>query len=166
MSEVRRALGVPAKQAVTSTYSDHVAEEAGRAARFAQLLREHREALKLKQEEVAERSGVHLSTYSRWERGQLRNPIPEDVQAVCKVVRLSTVTAGIVLGYLAPEEAEQIPEPPRRFDPLVEEAIAILEDDSMSDTARQGALAYLQFLQANTNAEKQKPGTGNQSRAS
>lgn len=164
MSDVRRVLGMPAKQGLTSTYSDHVAEEESRGRRFGQLLKEHREAKGLKQEEAAEKSGVHLSTYSRWERGIVRNPIPEDIRAVCEAVGLSTITANVVLGSVAPEEAERLPEPPRRFDPRVEKAIAILEDDAMDDDTRQSALDYLEFLRARPGMRQ--PGTDkDQSRA-
>lgn len=167
MSNVQHVSGVPAIWALTSTYSDPVAAEEEGGRRFAQLLREHRTRLRLRQEDVAEKSGVSLRTISRWEAGHTRNPKPEELQAVCRVIGLPTVAAGIALGYLAPEETEHLPKPPRRFDPEVEEAIAILQDEGMSDMARQGALQYLRFLLSNANTEKETPGTGQgQSRAS
>jgi transcriptional regulator with XRE-family HTH domain len=139
-----------------------VGEEGGQ--RFAAVLREHRTAARLRQEDVAARSGVSLSTINRWERGQVRNPKPEELQAVCRIVGLSTVQAGIALGYLASEDTGHLPTPPRRFDPIVEKAIAILEDPDMSEETKMSALHYLRYLQSST--ETRKPGTGeSQSRA-
>lgn len=150
-----------AKQSVTSAYGDPVtvAEEGGR--RFAALLREYRTAAGLRQEDVADRSGVSLSTINRWERGLVRNPKPDEVQAVCRVLRLSTVAAGIALGYLAPADTEHLPEPPRKFDPTVAKAIAILEDPDMPDDVREAALQVIEVLRANA----RRPGTEDRSRA-
>lgn len=167
MSDVCDASTMRIIRALTSAYGDPVTAEGEGGRRFAQLLREYRTKSRLRQEDVAERSGVSLATYNRWERGQVVNPKPKEVQAVCRVLGLPTVAAGIALGYLAPEEAEQLPAPPRRFAPEVEEAISILEDPLMSDMAKLGALQYLRFLQSNASAGTETPGTGeSQSRAS
>ncbi|MGS2615104.1 helix-turn-helix transcriptional regulator [Micromonospora sp. LZ34] len=143
---------------LSSIYGDPVAAEEEGGRRFAALLREYRAAAKLRQEDVAERSGVSLSTINRWERGQVRNPKPEEVQAVCRVLGLSTVAAGIALGYLAPEDTEHLPEPPRRYDATVEEAIAILQDPGMDEQTQYAAMQYLRYLHSRAGAER--PGTG------
>jgi transcriptional regulator with XRE-family HTH domain len=166
MSDVCSASSVSGTSSLSRAYgvrvADEVAQEEG-GRKFAALLRQHRTALGLRQEDVAELSGVHLSTYSRWERGIVRNPVGEEVQAVCRVLRLSTIHAGVALGYLSAEDAERVPEPPRTFSPEAAEALAILEDPDMPNETKYAALQYLRFLRANS----EKPGNGNgQSRAS
>lgn len=149
------------KSDLTSTYRDPVAEEeAGK--RFAALLRKYRLAAKLKQEEVADRSGVPLRTITRWEAGQLSRPEPENVRRVCQVIGLSTVAAGIALGYLSPDDVEYLPEPPPPADPTRDEAIAILRDPRMPEAAQMAALHYLRYLQAQ---EAQRMPGDDQSRA-
>ncbi|MEV2239437.1 helix-turn-helix domain-containing protein [Micromonospora sp. NPDC049891] len=138
------------------------AEQNESGKRFARLLREYRAKAGLRQEDVAERSGVSLSTIQRWESGQARNPKPDEVQAVCRVLGLSTVTAGVALGYLSPADVEYLPPPPRPQDPTVGEAISILEDDAMPDEARRAALHYLQYLRFQHST---KPDPGRQGRA-
>ncbi|MEV5819215.1 helix-turn-helix transcriptional regulator [Micromonospora haikouensis] len=160
MSSAWQASDMSIIVALTSAYSDPVAAEEESGQRFAQLLRQHRAKLRLRQEDVAERSGVSLRTISRWETGQVRNPKPEELQAVCRVLGLSTVTATTALGYLAPEDTEHLPEPPPLLAPDVEEAIAILNDPLMSDAARYGALEYLRFLLSKANAVNETPETG------
>lgn len=155
MSDVWRTPYEPKEWALTSTYGDLVAaaeEEGGR--RFAALLREYRSRKQLRQEDVADRSGVSLSTINRWERGLVRNPKPEEMQAVCRILGLSTVAAGIALGYLAPEDVEHLPEPPTPVSPTEEEAMSIIRDPDMSDQAKHNALTYLRFLRA-----QEQPGT-------
>lgn len=142
---------------LTSTYGDPVAVEEEAGKRFAALLREYRLAAKLKQEDVAERSGVSLRTISRWEGGDLRRPELEDVKAVCRVIGLSTVLAGVALGLLAPEDVEHLPEPPPPPDPMQDEAIAILRDPEMPEETKRAALHYLRYLRAQT--EREQPGT-------
>ncbi|QKW15305.1 helix-turn-helix transcriptional regulator [Verrucosispora sp. NA02020] len=133
------------------------AEQNDSGNRFSRLLREYRVRVGLRQEDVADRSGVSLETISRWERGQVTNPKPEQVQAVCRVLGLSTVTAGVALGYLAPADVEHLPPPPRRQDPTVEEAVSILEDPDMPDATKQAALSYLRYL----HSTQPGPTTGN-----
>lgn len=157
MSDVWQVPYQAEEWSLTSTYGDPVAadEEAGK--RFAALLREYRQAARLKQEDVAERSGVSLRTYNRWESGQLSRPEPEDVRRVCRVIGLSTVLAGVALGYLAPEDVEHLPEPPPPADPLRDEAVAIIADPGMPEDTRRAALHYLRYLRAQ--AETEQPGT-------
>lgn len=157
MSDLWHALGMAANQPLTSTYGDPVAAEEEGGRRFAALLREYRKRLDLRQEDVADRSGVSLSTINRWERGMVRNPKPDEVRAVCEAIGLPTVAAGIALGYIAPAEAEHLPEPPRRLDPTVAEAVAILEDEGMSREKKFAVLEYLRWLHATP--ETRQPGT-------
>lgn len=155
MSDVWQMSGVAAIRPLTSAYGDRVAVTREGGERFKQLLKEHRTALGLTQDDVAVQSGVSLSTINRWERGLVHNPEPEQIKAVCRVVRMSTVAAGIALGYLAPEDVEHLPEPPAPTSPTEEEAVAIIRDPNMTDAAKRNALAYLQFLRA----QAEQPGT-------
>ncbi|MER7331591.1 MULTISPECIES: helix-turn-helix domain-containing protein [unclassified Micromonospora] len=125
--------------------------------RFAALLRQHRVARELRQEDVAERSGVSLSTINRWERGLIRNPVPIELKAVCRVVGLRPDAAWIALGGIDPEDVEDLPDPLPPASPTEEEAIAIIRDPAMPDHVIESALQYLRFLHAQ--AETQQPGT-------
>ncbi|MEU0078651.1 helix-turn-helix transcriptional regulator [Micromonospora tulbaghiae] len=122
--------------------------------RLAALLRQHRAARELRQEDVAERSGVSLSTINRWERGIIRNPVPTELKAVCRVIGLRPVAAWIALGAIDPEDVEDLPEPLPPASPTEAEAIAIIRDPNMSDAAKKNALQFLEFLQA-----QEQPGT-------
>ncbi len=68
------------------------------------------------------------------------------MQAVCRVLGVSTVAAGVALGYLSPADVEYLPPPPRPQDPTVAEALSILEDLDMPDATKQAALHYLRYL--------------------
>lgn len=150
---------MPSTTALTSAYAVHVANGDG-GRRFGELLRQHRTLKGLRQEDVVERvrqqggtvgqKGLSLSTYNRWERGEITNPKPPEVVAVCKVLGISTVHAGVALGYLTPEDADPIPEPPRQVSPHVLEALAVLEDPDVPEETKRTALEYLQFLRAKT----------------
>lgn len=69
-----------------------------RRSAFATLLREFREAADLTQAEVAERAGVHLQTYMRWERG-------DSEPGYSRLVELARVF-GRTLNDFAPSEGE------------------------------------------------------------
>lgn len=148
MGDVCRASSMPDIDRLTSAYAVRVTEQGGR--RFAALLRQHRSKLGLRQEDVAELSGVDLSTYNRWERGLVTNPKPDQVRDVCRVLRLSTVLAGVALGYLSPEDAQEVPEPPRPMRPEVAEALALLEDPDVPEDIKRSAFEYLQYLRHKT----------------
>jgi transcriptional regulator with XRE-family HTH domain len=156
MRDVRQVSSTRGIRALTSAYAVHVANGDG-GRRFGDLLRQYREALELRQEDVVELvrqqaagEDFSLATYSRWERGHVINPKPDDVVAVCKVLRLSTVAAGAALGYLAPTDIEHLPEPPRPLNARVEEILAILEDPDMPDDVVDAALQVIRVLRANT----------------
>lgn len=157
MSDVWRMPHAARINALTSTYGEPVPLDenqttAGR--RFGALLRQHRDARGLRQEDVANESGVSLSTINRWERGIVRNPVPTEIKAVCRVVRLRPIAAWIALGALDPEDVEDLPDPLPPASPTEEEAVAIIRDPAMSDEARRNALAYLKYLRAQA-----QPGT-------
>jgi transcriptional regulator with XRE-family HTH domain len=133
-------------QALSSTYGDRVADdEPGR--RFAQLLRSRRAELGLRQEDIAEKSGVSLSTIQRWEAGNVRNPDPAQVQAVCRVLGIRTVDAAVALGYVAAEDTEPAPPPPIRS-PALQELIDMFEDPAVPESMKREALNYLRYLRS------------------
>jgi transcriptional regulator with XRE-family HTH domain len=147
MRHTRQASHTRAGKTRQYAYRDPVAaQEQDNGKRFARLLREYRTKAGLRQEDVVTRSGVSLSTIQRWESGNARNPKPDEVQAVCRVLGLSTVAAGVALGYLSPADVEYLPPPPRPQDPTVDEALSILEDPLMSHDAKKAALSYLHYL--------------------
>lgn len=163
MSNVWRTARMTGGPRLTSIYGDQVAEEEEAGRRFGALLRSHRQAAKLRQEDVAERSGVSLSTINRWERGIVRNPVPTELQVVCRIVSLSTVAAGLALGYLAPEDVEHLPEPPGPADPREAVALDILRDPELPDSLRDSAYHYLEFVRSQ--AHRQQPETDQSSQA-
>lgn len=145
-------------RALASAYGHPVADDDG-GKRFAALLRTHRTAAELRQEDVADRSGVSLSTISRWERGQVENPKPTELRAVCRVVKLRTVAACEALGYLDPAELADIPQPPREHGPTVEEIISIFENPDVPHEVKYATLQYLRWLR---HQNESGPGTPSQ----
>lgn len=144
MSDVWHALGMTAIPGLTSTYGDPVPKAEG-GQRFAALLREYRARVELRQEDVADASGVSLSTVNRWERGVVVNPKPDEVRAVCRVLKLPPIKAAIALGYVDTDEWDE-PEPPRTFTPTVEEVIDMFMDDDMPDDVKFAGIQYLRYL--------------------
>ncbi|WP_328344937.1 helix-turn-helix domain-containing protein [Micromonospora sp. NBC_00421] len=135
------------------------AEEVG-PARLGQLIREARRARRWTQRDLAEESGVSIETIKRYENGKTNSPEADLIRNIIRALNIPVVEIPIALGLVTRDELDPPPAPPRQFDPLVEEAIAILRDPDMSETARQGALTYLQFLQNQNTPETRKPGTG------
>src|SRR5262249_7799251 len=56
---------------------------------FCQLLRDHREAAGLSQEELADRAGISAQAGGALERGQRRRPHPHTVRALARALALS-----------------------------------------------------------------------------
>lgn len=160
MRDVRHVAHVTHKRTLASVYGGTV-PATGPNQRFAALLREARKKAGLDQEDVAEQSGVSLSTYGRWENGNVGNPKPRQVLAVCEVLGLNTVAAGIALGYVAEQDTEPLPER-EPLDPTVEEIIALFRRGDVGDDDKFAALRYLRFLAS----ESAEPGPDKQTRAS
>lgn len=144
MSDVRHVLRVARKAGLTSTYGDPVPKEEG-GRRFAALLREYRAKRELRQEDVANESHVSLRTISRWEAGDVVNPKPDEVRAVCRVLKLPPIKAAIALGYVDTDDVDE-PEPVRTFSPTVEEVIDMFMDDDMPDDVKFAGIQYLRYL--------------------
>jgi transcriptional regulator with XRE-family HTH domain len=53
---------------------------------FGELLRRHREAAGLSQEELAERAGLTANSVSALERGERRRPHPQTVRALAEAL--------------------------------------------------------------------------------
>lgn len=126
--------------------------------RLGQLIRQARLDREWTQRDLAEESGVSIESIKRYEKGKIRNPEPDLIRKIVQALRVRAIEIPIALGLITRDELDPPAEPPHPADPLVEEAIAILRDPDMSETARQGALAYLQFLQAQNNPETRMPG--------
>ncbi|MFI6228705.1 helix-turn-helix domain-containing protein [Micromonospora echinospora] len=115
-------------------------------AAFARLLRVQRAKLGLRQEDVAEASGVSLATYVRWERGMVSNPRPEEVQAVCRALHISTLEAGVALGYLNESDLPARKHPERS---AVHAALALIESDAVTEDERNTLLSLVHRRLAN-----------------
>lgn len=63
--------------------TDHGSEH---GAAFARLLRVQRAKRGLRQQNVADASGISLPTIMRWEAGNSRSPQPAQVRAVCRAL--------------------------------------------------------------------------------
>lgn len=125
---------------------DAAAGEAEHGAAFARLLRLHRAKLGLRAEDVAEASGVSIATIIRWERGQARNPKPEEVQAVCRALGINTLEAGVALGYLTEADLPQRKQPSQS---LVHAAMALIESGLPTDDERNALLSLVRRRLAN-----------------
>lgn len=164
MNHIRRTPHQTHSTALTSTYGDQVAddnEDTPDMRRFGALLKQYRLAAGLTQEDVAERSGVSLNSINRWERGLITNPFPRQVKAVCRAIRLNPVHAWLSLGGLDPQDVDT-PEAPKPRNPKIEEAIAVLEDDRISEEAKFGARQYLLWVR---DTALQPPNDGKSPRA-
>lgn len=74
-------------------------------AAFARLLRVQRAKRGLRQQDVADASGVSLHTIMRWETGQSRPPQPAQVRAICHALGINPLEVAVALGYLGEDEA-------------------------------------------------------------
>ncbi|NIL57119.1 helix-turn-helix domain-containing protein [Salinispora arenicola] len=73
-------------------------------AAFARLLRVQRAKRGLRQQDVADASGVSLHTIMRWETGQSRSHQPAQVRAVCRALGINPLEVAVALGYLSEDE--------------------------------------------------------------
>lgn len=113
--------------------------------RFATLIRETREKLGWTQDDLADKSGVSRPTIQRYEQGKTRTPEPETVRSLFLAMRLDPKRIPVILGYVTAEEMGLPPEAPRRFDPSVEEVIAILENPSVDPAQKAEWVEYLRY---------------------
>jgi transcriptional regulator with XRE-family HTH domain len=152
MSDVRRMSGMALIEALTCAYGVPVAgdDEGGR--RFAALLRDYRGRLGLRQQDVADKSGVSLSTINRWERGDVVNPKPDEVRAVCRVLHLPPIKAVVALGYVEAETLDELPELPQ-YQPTTLEIIELLENPAVPAEVKRAAISYVRFLSNEVQSE-------------
>jgi transcriptional regulator with XRE-family HTH domain len=144
--------GMALIEALTCAYGVPVAADDDGGRRFAALLREYRGRLGLRQQDVAEKSGVSLSTISRWERGEVVNPKPDEVRAVCRVLNLGQIKAVVALGYVDAESVDELPEAPQ-YQPTTMEIIELLEDPTVPREVKRAARSYVQFLRSQDQSE-------------
>ncbi|WP_245603520.1 helix-turn-helix domain-containing protein [Salinispora cortesiana] len=71
---------------------------------FARLLRVQRAKRGLRQEDVADASGVSPHTILQWEAGNGRSPQPAQVRAVCRALGINPLEVAVALGYLSEDE--------------------------------------------------------------
>ena len=91
-------------------------EEASRE-RFGVLLRGHREAAGLTQEELAERSGLTAKGISALERGERRRPYPQTIRTLTDALALSDDERGRLIASVTRQSAEpRSARRPRRCD--------------------------------------------------
>lgn len=79
-------------------------------AAFARLLRVQRAKRGLRQQDVADASGISLHTIMRWETGQSRPPQPAQVRAVCRALGINPLEVAVALGYLNEDEFRSRPD--------------------------------------------------------
>lgn len=140
MSYARHTTHATRDQALTSIYGVPMPpSDRGRA--FAALLVAARKRKGLRQEDVAERSGVSRRTLTRWEGGNAERTDADGVRAVCEVLGINLTDAAIALGYVDPEPR---PEPPP--DPTLEEILDMWRDDTVPEEVKWEALRYLRYL--------------------
>jgi transcriptional regulator with XRE-family HTH domain len=123
---------------------------------FANLIRDARNALGLTQEDVIIASGVSKSTIIRWEGGRAERPDPDQVRALCRVLRIDPKRAAVALGYLHPDDLGDPVVPGRKLDPSILEVIEILEDPRVPSDEKLGWVRYLRYIksQARTNGDR------------
>jgi transcriptional regulator with XRE-family HTH domain len=140
MSYAQRTTHVTRDHALTSIYAATMPpSDRGRA--FAALLLAARKRKGLRQEDVAERSGVSRRTLTRWEGGNAERTDADGVRAVCEVLGIDPTDAAIALGYVDPGPR---PEPPPN--PTLEEVIDMFLDDRVPDEVKWEAVRYLRYL--------------------
>jgi transcriptional regulator with XRE-family HTH domain len=140
MSYAQRTTHAARDHALTSLYGVPMPpSDRGRA--FAALLLAARKRKGLRQEDVAERSGVSRRTLTRWEGGNAEKTDPDGVRAVCDVLGIDLTDAAIALGYVDPGPR---PEPPP--DPTLEEVLDMFRDPRVPEEMKFEALRYLRYL--------------------
>jgi transcriptional regulator with XRE-family HTH domain len=146
---VCQALGIDPRDAATALgYLPEPDISDDRGARFGKWLRTIRERRGLSQRDLEERSGVAMSTISRWERGHADGPDPDHIRAVCAALGVDPREAAVVLGYLTHEEVYG---PPARSLSADLEVIAeILEDPAVPNDAKKEWIEYLKYLRDRT----------------
>jgi transcriptional regulator with XRE-family HTH domain len=140
-------------EALTCAYGVPVAGDDDGGRRFAALLRQYRGRIDgLRQIDVADKSGVSLSTISRWERGDVVNPKPDEVRAVCRVLNLPPIKAAVALGYVEAETPDELPESPQ-YQPTTLEIIELLENPAVPAEVKRAAISYVRFLSNEVQSE-------------
>lgn len=132
---------------------------ARRGQQFGRLIREARLNGGLTQDALVAESGVSRSTILRWERGEAERPDPEQVRAVCRVLRIDPVKAAVALGYITAEEAGLAApeESSRPSNPTFSEVLDILEGGGLTQEEIDHWVGYLRYLRQQAR-ERRKAG--------
>jgi transcriptional regulator with XRE-family HTH domain len=117
-----------------------------RGAAFAALIREARDRKRWTQDRLVEESGLSRSTILRWEGGQVVNPKPDELRAVCTALGINPRRAAVALGYLTDEDLEPSTELRERLPADLEEVIEILRDPRIPSVAKEALMGYLRQL--------------------
>lgn len=141
MHHMRQVPNMGRKGRVSSDYAAPVASEAG--LKFGALVKAHRERRGLRWQDVVDQSGVSQSTVARWERGDVQNPKPAELRAVCKILGIPPARACLALGYLT---VEDIDNPGEDEDPQAAEIAAFFADPAMSMSARESVISYMRWI--------------------
>lgn len=139
------------------------ADDRGRA--FAELIKAARKNLGYTQDEVLARSEAERpdrpltkSTLVRWEGGRAERPEPDQVQLLCRILKIPPTRAAVALGYLTEADVRQPAGPDRGLSDEIEEVIDMLEDPHLAPAARAEWISYLRYLrdQRRTNGEHKR----------
>ncbi|MCW6003793.1 helix-turn-helix domain-containing protein [Micromonospora sp. CPCC 205371] len=110
------------------------------AGSFADLIREAREQKGWTLDELARRSGVSRAELVRWEAGEVAEPHPDRVRAVCRALGVDPRRAGVALRFLVAEDA------PELAGVSVEEMIEMLTSRSVSDAVKRKIIERFRSL--------------------
>lgn len=134
-------------------YGHDVPSNVPRGELFAQLIRDGRSRAGISQDALADRAGVNRSTVIRWESGDASRPDPDQVRAVCRVLDIDPIRAGIALGYVDPARLGSAAGAPI-LDPEVREALELLQDPALPAAERTAWIEYLRYLRQQAAARR------------
>jgi transcriptional regulator with XRE-family HTH domain len=153
MSHRASDLSYPVRMTRTAPAGDDTPRQ-----RFASTVRAARIQRGWRQDQLATAAGVSEPTIQRWETGKTGTPDPENARKVFTALGLDPRLIPVLLGYVTAEEMDLPPEPPRVFNPTVEEVIRILEDPQVPAAAKAEWVEFLRFRAqppAETDAHRQ-----------
>lgn len=127
------------------TPADRPAPDEDPRQRFARVVRQAREQRGWHQDQLADAAGVSRPTIQRWETGKTGTPDPENARRVFQALGLDPRLIPVVLGYVTAEEMGVPAEPPRVFNPSIEEVIRILESPEVAPSVKAEWVEFLRY---------------------
>lgn len=113
--------------------------------RFARVVREARQQRGWSQDDLADAAEVSRPTVQRYEYAKTATPDPEAARRIFRALGLDPRLIPVVLGFVTAEEMALPPEPPRVFEPSLEEVIAIWEDPDVPVATKREWAEYLKY---------------------